>query len=458
MGISVDILKKVSLSWRGSIDHLDRLNVFTNSRTETPNGLFIPIVGERFDGHDFLEDAIKSGAACAIWQNGHPISETIPDEFALFFVEDTTDALQQLATERRREVNPVIVAITGSNGKTTTKDIVANTLSATYKTQKTAGNLNNHIGLPLTLLGLDDDCEACVVEMGMNHFGEIELLSKIAEPNIAIITNIGESHIEFLGSRKGIAQAKMEITTGLSSDGVLIIDGDEPLLSNIELQQKEATVITCGFHPSNDYVITDDQLSEKGTTFLLNGESYHIPIMGRHNVKNAAYALAVAHKLQIPKEKAQEAFSHLKITGMRLETSIGKNQSLLINDAYNASPTSMKAAIETLAALSNFKKKVAVLGDMYELGKDEKALHESVAEALTNNITHLVTIGEKGTWIAEAVAQRNLNIDIHKFSSKNEALPYLLKLASPDTAILFKASRLAELETLVTALKGGNVS
>lgn len=458
MGISVELLKKVSLSHRGRIDQLHHLEVFTNSREEKPNGLFVPIVGERFDGHAFLEDAIRAGAVCAVWENGREIKGNVPTDFPLFFVEDTTKALQKLATERRREVGPVIVAITGSNGKTTTKDMVAGVVSGSFKTQKTAGNFNNHIGLPLTLLGLEDDCEVCVVEMGMNHFGEIEVLSQIAEPNIAVITNIGESHIEFLGSREGIAKAKMEITKGLAADGVLIIDGDEPLLANIQLSGKEAKVVTCGFDPTCEWVIKDSESDEHGAAFSVNGQSFHIPIMGRHNVKNAAYALAVANKLQIPASRVQEAFSNLKITGMRLETSKGLNESLLINDAYNASPTSMKAALETLAALPQFPRKVAVLGDMYELGKDEKELHESVAEALTPAISDLITVGEKGVWIADAARQRDLGINIQSFTTKDDALNFLKTIASPDTAMLFKASRLAGLETLVSALKGGFVS
>ncbi|MGV3487757.1 MAG: UDP-N-acetylmuramoyl-tripeptide--D-alanyl-D-alanine ligase [Tuberibacillus sp.] len=458
MGISVDILHKVSLSHRGRIEGLSDLKVFTNSRQETANGLFIPIVGERFDGHDYLIDAVKNGAVCAVWGKDHPVSKDLSDDFPLFIVEDTTLALQQIATERRREVNPVIVAITGSNGKTTTKDIVAHVLSSVLKTQKTEGNFNNHIGLPLTLVALEDDCEACVVEMGMNHFGEIEVLSRIAEPDIAIITNIGESHIEFLGSREGIAKAKLEIVKGLAEDGMLIVDGDEPLLSNVALNQKEAKVVGVGFGKSSDWVISESGSSENGTGFKINGETFQIPIMGRHNVKNAAYAYIVALKLGLTPDTVQKAFSSLKITGMRLETSKGIKESLLINDAYNASPTSMKAALETLASLEQYSRKVAVLGDMYELGKDEKALHEQVADALSDPITDLVTIGDKGIWIAEAAQKKPVNINIQSFRTKEDALPFLESVASPHTAILFKASRLAKFETLVTALKGGNIS
>ncbi|WP_027726136.1 UDP-N-acetylmuramoyl-tripeptide--D-alanyl-D-alanine ligase [Tuberibacillus calidus] len=458
MGIRIDILKKVALSERGDYHHLRPLSVFIDSRKHTPNGLFIPIVGERFDGHDFLEEAIKNGAVCALWQKDRPVPAQLAHDFPLFFVADTTKALQQIASERRREVDPTVVAVTGSNGKTTTKDMIASVLATSFKTQKNVGNLNNHIGLPLTLCALNDDCEVIVVEMGMNHFGEIQVLSTIAEPDIAIITNIGESHIEFLGSREGIAKAKLEITEGLKDDGWLIVDGDEALLRDVTLKQKDARVSRCGFGARNDWVISDVQVNENGTAFKINGEALHIPIMGRHNVKNAAYAFVVARRLGMAQEAIRTALTTLKITGMRLEADRGPAGTLLINDAYNASPTSMKAALETLSALTRYKRKVAVLGDMYELGHEEKAMHEQVADHITDHITHLVTIGDKGVWIAEAARKKSLATDIRSFKTKEEALPYLQALATSDTVMLFKASRRAELETLVASLKGGNHS
>ena len=454
MNVDKGDLIEISCGCRGNIDALpERLGVFTDSRRPIKSGLFIPIVGERFDGHDFLLETIKNGASAALWQADRPIPEAVPADFPLFLVDDTLKALQALATLRRRKINPVVVAVTGSNGKTTTKDIIARVVGTAYRTHRTRGNLNNHIGVPLTLLAMPDDCEVCVVEMGMNHFGEIAALSKIAEPDVAVITNIGESHIEFLGSRAGIARAKMEITEGMTKEGALIIDGDEPLLT--PARGYSGTLVRCGFGPDNDYRIENLELSVSGAAFRVNGAAYEISLIGRHNVKNAVYAIAVAERLKINQKRITEALSDLRITGMRLERLPGPNGSLLINDAYNASPTSMKAALETLADLPGYPHKVAVLGDMYELGKDERELHAKVAEALTDDITTLVTIGPKAAWIAERAETLRPGLVVKRFATKEEALPHLVALATDRTAMLFKASRLAGLETLVQAMTEG---
>lgn len=223
-------------------------HIYTDSRQSVENGLFIPIVGERFDAHDFISGAIERGAVAALWSRSEQ-PEGIPKNFPLIYVDDTLKALQELAKAYRQALDPTVIGVTGSNGKTTTKELIAACLSATYKTAKTEGNLNNHIGLPLTILRMERDVEVLVAEMGMSAFGEIELLSSIGQPDHAVITNIGESHIEFLGSREGIAKAKLEITAGLRKQGQLIIDGDEPLLTTNAYPNK----IRCGFTAENDY-------------------------------------------------------------------------------------------------------------------------------------------------------------------------------------------------------------
>lgn len=453
MSIHLNLIKERALRVEGKSDNIDDLTIFINSREQIDKGLFVPLVGDRFDGHDFLKEAIHAGAEATLWMEGKPLPEDIPENFLIFFVDDTLKALQDLSKTYLLGIAPKVVAITGSNGKTTTKDIVESVVATSYRTHKTKGNFNNHFGLPLTILAMPKDCEVLILEMGMNHFGEISLLSKIAPPDIAVITNIGESHIEFLGSREGIAKAKLEIVDGMKAGGTLVIDGDEPLLKSY--RSKDQRIISCGYHKDNDNHITTILADVNGYQFNLNHEqdAFHIPLLGKHNVKNAAFSITVAYRLDIKKEMIQEGFNQLSMTGMRLETILGKEGSLLLNDAYNASPTSMEAAIETTKALPHFKRRVIVLGNMYELGSDEEKLHRQVAGIIRDPLTHVITIGEKAKWIADECATDAGEITITSYPDKTKALPYLKTLLSPETVILFKASRIASLETLVEELK-----
>ncbi|HET7522394.1 MAG TPA: UDP-N-acetylmuramoyl-tripeptide--D-alanyl-D-alanine ligase [Bacillales bacterium] len=422
--------------------------VFIDSRKSVKNGLFVPIVGERFDGHDFLLEAAGRGATAALWQIDRPLPDELPADFPVFFVEDTTSGLQQLAKHHLNTVAPVVVAITGSNGKTTTKDMVAGVLGGRFQTHKTEGNFNNHIGLPLTVLAMPDDCDVLILEMGMNHFGEISALSRLAEPELAVITNIGESHIEFLGSREGIARAKMEITEGMKRGGKVIFDGDEPLLGRL----RERPSVACGYGGNNDLRITSVEMVREGLHFSLHGHRrFYIPVSGKHNAKNAAFAVAVAKELGLPYSEIAERLADLSVTGMRFQQLQGKNGSLLINDAYNASPTSMKAAIETVREMDGYRRKVLVLGDIYELGKDEKSFHEGVAADIVPPITDVVTVGERARWIGAKVEPP---VRAAFFATKEEAASVIKELLAEDTVVLFKASRAVGLETLVEQMKG----
>ncbi|HEX7063873.1 MAG TPA: UDP-N-acetylmuramoyl-tripeptide--D-alanyl-D-alanine ligase [Bacillales bacterium] len=422
--------------------------IFTDSRKHSKNGLFIPIAGERFDGHEFLAQAIERGATAALWQINRPRPEHIPSDFPLLLVDNTVEGLQRLAKDHLRKVSPFVAAVTGSNGKTTTKDIIEAVLSQRYRTHKTEGNFNNHIGLPLTLLAMPEDCEAVILEMGMNHFGEISALSLLAEPDAAVITNIGESHIEFLGSREGIAKAKMEIVEGLKPAGKVIYDGDEPLLAPL----KEFSSVSCGYLEGNHIQITSVEAMESGLEFSLRGEEtqYLIPMLGKHNVKNASFAIAVARELGLSDSEVSNALKHLSITKMRFEQLEGQNGALLINDAYNASPTSMKAAIEAIRDLKGYARKVLVLGDMYELGMNEKAFHESVAEVIKPPITDVMTVGGRARWIAQAINCDSIRVS--SYDSKEEVFTAVKALMAPDTIALFKASRGVGLETVVNQL------
>lgn len=424
--------------------------ITTDSRKKVSKGMFIPIVGDQFDGHDFIKDAINNGAIASLWQENKDIPSFIPNDFPLFFVKNTIDGLQMLAQYYLQQIKPIVIGITGSNGKTTTKDLVFSVLQKKYRTHKTQGNFNNHVGLPLTLVSMPENTEVVILEMGMSNFGEISLLSDLSNPDYAIITNIGESHIEFLGSRAGIAKAKLEIIDGMKPNGKIIVDGDEPLLSSI---QKGISVIRTGFNPGNDLLISNVKFENDHHYFTVNDHQFGLSLLGRHNVKNASYAIAIALELAVPMEEIKEGLEKIELTGMRLERMIGKNGALIINDAYNSSPTSMKAAIDTIKDYQQYKKKVLVLGDMYELGPNEEELHRSVADVIAAPITDVITVGEKGKWIAEEIRERGIPVHVYSFLRKEEALPFITEILLPDAVLLFKASRGAKLESLVNEIK-----
>ncbi|MUV36222.1 UDP-N-acetylmuramoyl-tripeptide--D-alanyl-D-alanine ligase [Lentibacillus sp. JNUCC-1] len=426
-------------------------HVTTNSKESSANTLFIPIVGERFDGHQFMEEAFNKGAVAAVWQEDLERPEFLPDDFPLFLTTDTTEAMQTLASAYRILVDPVVVGVTGSNGKTTTKDMIAAVGKTKYKTHHTLGNYNNGIGLPLTILSMPAETELLVLEMGMDRFGEIEQLSKIAQPDIAVITNIGESHMAFLGSREGIAQAKMEIIIGLKENGLLVIDGDEPLLTHADLPSHTAT---CGFGSANDWGVSDVEVQHHQTVFTLGQESdYTIPLLGKHHALNAAFAARVGEALSIPRDVAKKALKSLEWTAMRFELLKGQGDVSVINDAYNASPTSMKAAIEVVNDMKGFASKVLVLGDMFELGEDSKAMHRSVTDAIDpTQISAVFTLGEDAKEIIEDIQQHNSSIHTSHAASKYDMIELLSPYLNQDSLILFKASRGMQFETMIERL------
>ncbi|BAB06289.1 UDP-N-acetylmuramoyl-tripeptide--D-alanyl-D-alanine ligase [Halalkalibacterium halodurans] len=448
MSISTQLLKGIITKNNPSAP-LSFTGVSTDTRTIQEGNLFVPLIGERFDGHDYVEQALSKGAQASLWATSVPVPESLKNEDRLLFVNDTLFALQAMAKAYLRQTEPTVVAVTGSNGKTTVKDLLYATLAPLGSIYKTQGNYNNHIGLPLTVLSMPANCQTLILEMGMSGLGEIELLSKLATPDIAVVTNIGESHLEQLGSRENIAKAKMEIALGLKPTGVLFLDGDEPLLSHYV---KEG-VQTVGFSSENKIVIHDLEAREDGYSFTIDEHSYDIKLIGEHNVKNAAYAVSVALHLGLSPEQVARSLERVAISKMRLEKIEGQKGALLLNDAYNASPTSMKAAIKTLKAYPNYEKKVAVLGDIYELGIDEEALHRSVADEITEPITTAVLVGEKGQWIADEMKRRGSNIPFVSFVEKEEATDYIEGLLDGKTVVLFKASRGLELESIVDKLK-----
>ncbi|MDY0405964.1 UDP-N-acetylmuramoyl-tripeptide--D-alanyl-D-alanine ligase [Virgibacillus sp. 179-BFC.A HS] len=437
--------------FRGKVtDSIHIKSVVTDSRKPGRQSLFVPLAGENFDGHDYLEQAVHNGAVAALWEKKKPLPAFLPTDFPVFFVSDTLTSLQQLAAAYRRRVNPLVIGITGSNGKTTTKDLVSAVVGKKYRTHFTKGNFNNHIGLPLTILSMPDHTEALVLEMGMNHFGEIDVLTKIAAPDFAIITNIGEAHIEFLGSRAGIAKAKLEIIHGLKKQGVFIYDGDEPLL---QLKNYVHRTITCGFNTENDMVIRNTSIHEQQTTFQLSDEnSYRIPLLGRHHAQNATYAITIGLELGIRPADIQDAFDKLHLTGMRFEMLPGKNGATIVNDAYNASPSAMRASIEVVKQLENYDEKVLVLGDMFELGDAAEKWHRQVAESIQAPITAVFTFGKDAQYISSEVKKRTPEIINMHFETKEALTEKLSEVLRPNMIVLFKASRGMHFESIVKEL------
>lgn len=444
---TLEFLQNIFPSYQGQIQKELKINhVMTDSRDEKKHALFIPIVGDTFNGHDFIDQAIQKGAIAALWDEKEKLPSNVPASFVFFFVSDTLKAMQELANIYRNDVDPIVIGITGSNGKTTTKDLVKSIFNMERKTHATKGNFNNHIGLPITILAMPRDTEVLVVEMGMNGFGEIDLLTKIAQPNFAIITNIGESHIEHLESREGIAKAKLEIKNGLKQDGYLIIDGDESLLKSLS---SEKNVITCGFAKTNKVNISDIQIHQQLTSFKVNNDDYSVPLLGKHHAKNATLAIVIASQLGLGHETIQRGLDMLEHTTMRFEWTKGKNGVSIINDAYNASATSMKAAIEVVKQLTGFKHKGLVLGDILELGAFSKQMHQSVADTIEKPIDFVVTYGEHAIEITNRLKGQNPSIVSQHCATKKEVIDLLQNYLQEETLLLFKASRGMKLEEII---------
>ncbi|MGO4346667.1 UDP-N-acetylmuramoyl-tripeptide--D-alanyl-D-alanine ligase [Paenibacillus sp. MCAF9] len=429
--------------------------VSIDTRTIHPGNLYIPIV-RIDDGHKYVKQAFEKGAVASLWQADHiPPPEGLP----IIIVEDTLKALQSIAMAYRSQLNCKVIAVTGSNGKTTVKDMVNTLLSTTFNVQKTRGNLNGEYGLPLSLLEVRNDTEIVVLEMGMSNKGEIKILSEIAKPDVAIITMIGVSHLSNLGSREQIALAKLEILEGLNSEGTFLFNGDEPLLvKGLEKRGFPWTGATIRFgqSPSNDYFPL--KIEHKQSDLLFTLKQYHmpfrLPLLGSHNVANAIAAIAVANLFKIDEEHIQLGLSNLEISGMRMERIWSAKGFLIINDAWNASPISMQAAIETVQNLEGFHKKVLILGDMLELGDAEAAFHEEVARSVDLSKIHSVfTFGHISKIISDTLLENGFEGEAKHFTSKISLTEECMRILSKDDVVLVKGSRGLKLEEVCHLLE-----
>ena len=406
-------------------------NVVMDSRKVTEGSLFFAIN----NGNSYVKDVLDKGVSLVIADN------TDVEDERIVKVSDTVATMQDLATKYRKKLDVQVVGITGSNGKTTMKDIVYSLLSVKAKTLKTEGNYNNHIGLPYTLLNVTDEERFVVLEMGMSSLGEIRKLGEISSPNYGIITNIGDSHIEFLKTRDNVFKAKTELLEFVIKENTFVC-GDDEYLAKLDVNK-------IGFNDNNTYKIESYEFSDKGSKFVLNGKEYEMSLLGKHNISNTAIAIEIAKKIGLTDEEIQIGLKEIKISNMRFqEIKIGED--IYINDAYNASPTSMKAAIDTLNEIYNDKYKIAILGDMLELGENEVDYHIDVLNYLLDKKIKLIYLyGERMKKAYDIFMKSKSEEYRFWYYPTKEGIVESLKNIRMEKVILLKASRGTALEDII---------
>lgn len=427
-------------------------NFARNTKEISQGDIYVGFKGEKYDGGKFYEEAINAGAAGCIINKIEGLEiKRIPNKFVIQ-VEDTIKAIGQIAKLKREKYDIPVIAVTGSVGKTSTKDIIYSVVSQKYHTLKTQANLNNHIGVPLTILGLKDH-EALVVEMGMNHFGELSYLTNIAKPTIAVITNVGTAHIGNLGSRENILKAKLEILEGLPKEGgYVVINNDNDLLHKWQSENEKYKVITYGINNTSTYIAKDVEYSEEGSNYKLNGVSkIEVPVRGEAFVYNSLAAVSIGKILDIPMEKIAKGIKEFELTKMRLDIEKSEYGYTIINDCYNANYDSMKAALDCLSKIQG-ERRIAVLGDMGELGEYSKELHEKVGKVVAEDkVDILITVGTEAKQIAETAKQNGVE-KTYSFDELKDAVDKLKKILAVNDVVLVKASHYMNFEKIVKAL------
>lgn len=428
-------------------------NVCTDSRALKRGDLFVALRGENFDGHRFIEEAARIGAAGAIVETA-PVG--LPSEFAIIEVLDTLKALQSLGRNYRASLGIRVLGITGSNGKTSTKDFAAAVLGRKFRTAKTAGNLNNHIGVPLTLLSLGETDEAAVVEMGMNHPGEIAPLAEMARPDSAIITNIGVAHIEYLGSREAIAAEKAELAVAVHKDGTVILNADDEFTPVIAARCK-ARVVTAGLN-GGDVRATDLQTISSGIKFRIHATGRcvdaMIPVPGEHMARNALLACAAGLDFGIDLDECVAGLMETGLSKGRLQRKDIAGL-VVLDDSYNANPDSMIAGLSTLVQQPGAGRRIAVLGRMGELGSESEPSHRRVGAATGKlGLACLITVGDEARLISESASGVG---EIIHVSDTNAAASALRSFAKPGDVVLIKGSRSAKMEGVISELEKGGL-
>src|SRR5256885_8034205 len=426
--------------------------ISTDSRTLKRGELFVALRGENFDGHNFVESTAKAGAAGAVVDSNW--KGKVPENFALIRVKDTLQAYQKLAANYRESLSLKVVAITGSNGKTSTKDFAAAVLARWFRVTRTEGNFNNHVGLPRTILEATSQDEVAVWEVGMNHPGEVAALARLAAPDVAIITNIGVAHIEFMGSLETIAAEKGALVEAVGPQGTVILNADDPFTKSIMLRARAKVIlaVTAG----GTIRASEISQSGSGTDFTILEGAHRcraqLPVPGLHMVQNALLAVAAGRAFGLSLEDCAAGLIAAPLTKARLQIKdVGGVQ--FLDDSYNANPDSMKAALHTLVELDADGKRIAVLGEMRELGEESARGHREVGETAAKlGVDQLIAIGDMAAVIAEAARNAGLqNSSIAR--STNEAAELLGEIAASGDLVLIKGSRAARTERVIEAFE-----
>lgn len=449
-----EVARALGIESEDQYDQITITSVSFDSRSLEQGALFVPLIASN-DGHEFVEAAKQNGACAALWQKDH---ENRPQGIPLLIVDDTLEALQKIGKYYLQKINPKVVAITGSNGKTTTKDMIAAVLSTQFNVAKTRDNFNNHIGVPMTVLSMEPNTEILVVEIGMDHFGELDHLVHLVDPDVAVITMIGEAHIEFFKTRDRIADAKMEITHALKEDGLLVYNGDEPLL--IERAEKlDFETKTFGTGANVDLQAQNIVSDAEKTSFRVKQWpelNFTIPMIGAYNVKNALAALCVGSEFQIDPRSMVKALEHFDLTRNRTEWVKASNGADVLSDVYNSNPT---ACAEVLKAFQNAEttgRRYAVLGDMLELGEQGPKMHADLADKIDpKKVDEVFLCGPLMKNLAEALTDKFDQGKIHHYATgeKEQLVSDLKERLRSEDMVMLKGSHGIHLEDVLAELR-----
>lgn len=452
-----EIVKAINPSIENETDKILQTEVngvCFDTRRLTPGQLFIPLSGTH-DGHDFIENAIKGGAVATLWASDH--TDRLPVAIPALVVDDPLAAFQKLSKYYLTKINPRVIAVTGSNGKTTTKDMIASVLSGEFNVTKTYDNFNNEIGVPYTILQMESNTDFLVVEMGMDRPGQLDFLSKLVEPDVAIITMIGEAHIEFFGTRDKIADAKMEITHGLKADGYFIYDGDEPLLIE-RAKQVDFSKMTFGRSHTDDVFATKTSDGQYNTSFEVNlwpDKKVTIPMMGDYNVNNALAAITVGKLFQIPQIEIIQKLSHFDLTKNRTEWLTGNKGEKILSDVYNSNPTAAREVLTAFSQTDVMGRRIVVLGDMLELGDKSPQMHASLANDIDSNaIAAVYLVGKDMQALYEKLKPVFAPENLHYYQADqlDQLSDDLKRDIQPNDEVMLKASHGIHLENIVEKL------
>lgn len=439
-----------------ALSDIEICGISTDSRTIDPGELYIPLVGEVFDGRIFIKECEEKGARAFIVDKNYKVNKNVTIPYIR--VEDTKKALQDLAKAYRDELKCKVVAITGSNGKTTTKDLLTTILSEKFKTQKTKGNLNNEIGVPKTVLSLDDDCEIAVIELGTDNFGDISLTSAIVRPDISMITNIGDSHLHNLKSKSGILKAKLEILEGMTDEGTFIYNIDDPTMKEevptYDIKQK---VLSFGTDPKADFNIKFEESPSSKLRFSNGDDHYEIPLIGKHNIYNAAAVVMIAQSFGLDKETIDKGLMKAKSSQNRSEL-LELDGFDVLDDSYKSNPQALLAGLETVYELFGYNKKIVCLSDMLELGDDEAKLHYQVGEKIDpQRIDFCLFYGPLSYHMYEGALQNFKPSKCFYFEHKDGLVEKLKSLISPCSLVFVKGSHGMHMEEVIDQVRNLNI-